>query len=37
MNVAGQFAQYRPVIEGDSGTGTLPLLLFGISSADNGV
>lgn len=27
MNVAGQFAQYRPVIEGESGTATLPLLL----------
>ena len=27
MNVAGQFAQYRPVIEGDDSTGTLPLLL----------
>ena len=27
MNVAGQFAQYRPVIEGDNSTGTLPLLL----------
>ena len=27
MNVAGQFTQYRPVIEGDSGSPTLPLLL----------
>jgi len=27
MNVAGQFAQYRPVIEGRLRTGTLPLLL----------
>src|SRR5450755_4538133 len=27
MNVAGQFTQYRPVIEGNSGSGTLPLLL----------
>jgi succinoglycan biosynthesis transport protein ExoP len=26
MNVAGQFAKYRPVIDGDTGAGTFPLL-----------